>query len=148
MECVGSVSRENGRVIKSIGALWPVGVGARPGGSERERNVYSSEGMMRNATAKGIGNYEWFLRWSFRRIAGNRCLLFMRFNTQCTLLVIIPMDNCYSLSGETSAFSVNAKLLVGICTTREHDTTFVGNQSFATWILGSTFFNINSNGYQ
>ena len=65
VECVGSVSRENGRVIKSIGALWPVGAGARPGGSERERNVYSTEGMMRNATAKGIGNYEWFLRWSF-----------------------------------------------------------------------------------
>ena len=56
MECVGSVSRENGRVIKSIGALWPVGVGARPGGSERERNVYSSEGMMRNATRRrGLG---------------------------------------------------------------------------------------------
>lgn len=48
--CVRSVSRENGRVIKSIAALWPVGVGARPGGSKRERNVYRTDGgtgMMR-----------------------------------------------------------------------------------------------------
>lgn len=36
-ECVRSVSWENGRVIKSIGVLWPVwGLGARPGGFQRE----------------------------------------------------------------------------------------------------------------